>query len=133
LLRQALPIETGKINRIDEERWEAAIADRIRYDLASEWKEKARAFDHHDSLDGVGRYVLDPENAGIFEIEPEDSFRTLSSLTNERHFNLEILFCERTCVHIDRDIDIRRPVLLTEGTWRIRVFEGQILNILPER
>ena len=70
-LRHPLAIESDEIDRVEQERREAAVADRGRDDFARKWKKKTRALDQDDRLHAVGRYVLDAEDAAKNELEAE--------------------------------------------------------------
>ena len=70
-LCDALLIERDEIDRIEQQRREAAVAYRGGYDLARERKQQPRAFDHDQRLQRLLRHVLDPEYAGESQVEGE--------------------------------------------------------------
>ena len=49
-LRHALTVERGKVDRVDHQRWEAALARGFRNDLARKREEQARALDQEQRL-----------------------------------------------------------------------------------
>ena len=69
LLRHALLIERDEIDRIEQQRREAAVAHRRGDDLAGEREQQPRALDHHQRRNVLLRYVLDAEHAGERQVE----------------------------------------------------------------
>src|SRR5262249_11852005 len=73
LLRIFLPVQTDEADRIEQQRRETAVDDSARNDLARERKQQPRAFDHDHRSDLLLRDVLQPEHAGIDQLEVEQN------------------------------------------------------------
>ena len=66
-----LAVERDEIDRVEQQRREAAVAHRVGDDLAREREQQPRAFDHHERLQVLLRHVLDAEHAGKDQLEAE--------------------------------------------------------------
>src|SRR5438067_1794086 len=65
---QLLEIGSGKIDRIEQERRESAVADRFGDDLPREREDQPRRFDQQERLEGIGGNVADPEQSAVAQI-----------------------------------------------------------------
>ncbi len=110
-LCQALAIKTGEIDRIDIKRRKTAVADGLGDDLAGEREEQPRAFDHHHRLNVALRDVQYPEDAGIVQLELEQSVCVLAGGAFEQQFDLVIGLGDLPGIDVDLDRNVRRLLL----------------------
>lgn len=127
-LRLLLHVKAAEIDRIEQQRREAAIADRIGEDAAGEGEDHRRPVDQQEGLHLFFRDVLEREETGIGKFAMEgDGFAA-----RRRHLDAQDDF---PCIaglfaaDIEFDVDLRLVVLLEYG-GRVRIFEGKILHIL---
>src|SRR5207302_1504362 len=66
-----LDIGSGEIDRIEQERREAAAADGVRDDLAREGKDQPWRLDQKEGLQRVRGHVADAEEAAVAEVHHE--------------------------------------------------------------
>ena len=78
------------------------------------------------------RHVNDAEHAGIDKLEAEQHLAGILgfALHGERHFVLA--FGEIVGADVDLNIDLGRLRLRGERSWRVRIFERQILGVLRQ-
>src|SRR3546814_4823342 len=72
LCRDALLVQTAEVDRVDQQRREAAVADRIGDDLAREREQQARSLDRDQRLYVLTRHIADDAEAGIGPIDHEE-------------------------------------------------------------
>src|SRR3546814_5634268 len=81
LCRDALLVQTAEVDRVDQQRREAAVADRIGDDLAREREQQARSLDRDQRLYVLLRHIADDADAGIGQLDrSEEHTSELQSL-----------------------------------------------------
>ena len=127
-----LAIEADEINRVEQQRREAAVAHDVGDNLARERKQQPGAFDHHHRMQTFLRNVLDAEHAGKCQIETEQqSLGTLRAAFEFQH-DLDIGIRHRRRVDVDLDADLRLLLARVERARRVRIFEREILDVLRQ-
>src|SRR5262245_45306296 len=129
---RALLIERDEIDRIEQERGEAAVADGVGDDLAREREQEARALDHDERLQRLRRHVLHPEYPGEGQLERKQHRAGAVRLAFELERDLVVGLGELLDDHVDLDIDRRRLVGRRQRARRVRILERQILDVLAE-
>ena len=125
---QPLQIEAVEVDRVDVKGRIAAVAHRVGDDLAREREQQARALDHRQRLDLLGRDVLDAEHAGVMELELEDDAGPLARAAFEQQVDLVVGGGDLPAVDVDLKVEARR--LLAEAARRVRVLEREVLDVL---
>jgi hypothetical protein len=74
LLLHPLTIQRGKVDRIDQQRRETALAHKIRHEPARKGEQQGRTFDKQEGTNRLFREILEPERAAINEFQCIDAF-----------------------------------------------------------
>ena len=136
-LRRSLPlhvltVQADKIDRIQHQRREAAIADRGCDDLTREREQQPWAFDHDQRMQIFLRDIYDPKHPGVGEIEAEHHLAGVFRLAFDRKRHFEFIFGDIVGADIDLDIDRRLLLLRRQRAGGVRIFERQVLGVLRQ-
>ncbi len=129
---QVLAVQTDKIDRVQHQRWEAAIAHRSRDDFTREWEQQPRTFDHDQRMQIFLRHVHNAEYAGIGQIEAEHHLAGIFRFAFDRKRHFVLIFGDIVGTDVDLNIDRRLLLLRCQRGRRVRIFERQILGILRQ-
>src|SRR5262245_22766984 len=94
-LAHFLTVETDKVHRIQHERRIPPVAHGCRDDLPRERKQQSWAFNHHDRMYVFLSNVLDPEYAGIDQLEGEQHLPTRLRFAVELELDFDVVFGQR--------------------------------------
>ena len=123
-------VEGGKVHRAQHQRQEAAVQRRRRQDLAGEREQHARAFDQQHRSHVLRRDVQG-EHPGVGEFQDERHLVARLAVGAGLQNHLEDIGIQRSCLHVDLDRDVRRPLLqLGEDGGGTGDLEGQVLDVL---
>src|SRR5690606_372899 len=95
LFSHALGKHLGKVDRVDHQRREAAIAGGVGDDLAGEGEEQARALDEEDRQHMFLRKAGDAEDAAIGKLGIEQNLVAVLGFRVQRQDDVEVVFGER--------------------------------------
>src|SRR5580693_3828173 len=130
--RQTLAVQLDEIDRVEQQRLEAAIAHRRGDDLARERKQQARAFDQYERLQAVRRYIHDTKHAGEDQFEAVQHQAVGFRLAFQTQRHLEVGLARGRGFDIDLNVDRRLLRARRQRTRRVRVLERQILHVLAK-
>ena len=130
--RQALAIELDEIDRVEQQRLEAAVAHRRGDDLARERKQQARAFDQDERLQAVRRHVHDAKHAGEDQLEAVQHQAVGFGLALQTQRHLEVGLAHGRGFDVDLNVDGRLLRARRQRARGMRVLERQILHVLRE-
>jgi hypothetical protein len=127
-----LLIERNEIHGIEQERRETAVADRCSDDFARKRKQKARAFDHDHGLHLRLRDIQYPEYAGECQVEDEKNASRAFGFSFQLERNFIVGFRKLLDADIDLNLDVGLRLIRIERTWRIRILEREVLDVLSK-
>src|ERR1700728_923739 len=130
--RHPLPVKFDKIDRIEQQGLKAAVADCCRDNLAREWEQQPRAFDHDERLQAVGRHIHNAEHAAKHQLEAVEYQALRLCLAFEPKGDLEVGFGGRRSFNIDLNVDVRLRTARRQRTGCMWILEREILEVLNE-
>ena len=122
LLLHAALIHGGKVDGIQHQGREAAIARGFGEDLPGKGKEQAGAFDEDCRMQHLRGKVLEPEGSGIDQFSRKGDLVLRCSLGVKVKLYFEIRCRQRPGVDVDGDADLRLCVL-AQRLRSVRVLE----------
>lgn len=117
LFSHALLEHLGKIDRVDQQRREAAITRCVGNDLACKREQHARAFDEQQWQHVFLREVGNPENAAIGQLDVENHRLAGFGLSVQCQYNVEFRLAQRIGVDVYIDVDLGSLFARAEGFW----------------
>ncbi|KHA62736.1 hypothetical protein NI18_21210 [Sphingomonas sp. Ant20] len=132
LLLRLLEIELREIDRLEQQRREAAVTHRIRQHAAGEREEQARGLAQQEGLDMLGRDVAQPEQARKGQVDDEGDLAVGLGADVDLQHDLVHLVADLRRADVELDVDRGRGLVLVD-CGRVGVLEREILDVLRDQ
>src|SRR5205085_7450996 len=121
LLGKLLEVEAAEIDRLEQQRREAAVLHRLRHDLAGEREKQARRFRQEERLElGLGD-VAKREQAGIKQLELEGGLVLGARRDVDLESDLMDAFAQRLGADVELEVHLRLALPLVDRSEERRV------------
>ena len=130
--REFVGVELGEIDRIEQERREAPVADGVGENAAGERKQDRRAIDEQDRLQQILRNATQTEQAAIRQLDIVDDAEVAAGVGLQLQGGLVGVVPARARIHIDVDPELGILAWALQLFRGARTFERQIFDIEGE-
>ena len=125
-------VKATEIDRIEQERREAALTCQIRNQPTQEGEQEERAVDEEERLQSLLRNVPNLEQAGIDELELIEDALLVARAGPELDGALKDVLGHALGVDVHLELQIRIVARRLQQLLDVGVFERQVLDVLPQ-